>query len=147
MNKYNSNNNIVFSCKYHIVWSPKYRRKILEGDIDKRLKEIINEVSKEQNVEIIKMETDLDHIHILANIDPSFGVMKFIKTCKGRSSNILRNEFKELKSKLPTLWTNSCFIETVGTNSLEKVKEYIENQQTSQRDKEQEKWNTYVKNL
>ena len=58
MNKYKSNNNIVFSCKYHIVWCPKYRRKVLVGDVEKRLKEIINELALELNVEIIEMETD-----------------------------------------------------------------------------------------
>ena len=62
MNKYKSNNNIVFSCKYHIVWCPKYRRKVLIGDVEKRLKEIIKELSLELNVEIIEMETDKDHI-------------------------------------------------------------------------------------
>lgn len=111
---YKSNHNVVYSCKYHIVWCPKYRRKVLVGAVEMRLKEIIQEVAKELRVEIIEMQTDKDHIHILADIDPSFGVMKFIKTAKGRSSRILRQEFNHLKTKLPTLWTNSCFISTVG---------------------------------
>ena len=66
MIKYKSNNNIVFSCKYHIVWCPKYRRKVLIDDVEIRLKEIINQIAKELNVEIIEMETDKDHIHILS---------------------------------------------------------------------------------
>ena len=86
--KYKSNNNIVYSCKYHIVWCPKYRRKVLVGDVKKRLKEIIEEVAKELKVEIIEMETDIDHIHILVDVDPQFGVMKFVKKAKGRSSRI-----------------------------------------------------------
>jgi len=145
MNKYKSNNNIVFSCKYHIVWCPKYRRKVLIGDVEKRLKEIIKELSLELNVEIIEMETDKDHIHILIDIDPQFGVMKFIRLVKGRSSKLLRDEFHHLKTKLPTLWTNSSFISTVGGNSLEIVKQYIENQQTSERPKEKNKWKNYLK--
>ncbi len=60
------------------------------------------------------METDKDHIHILVDIDPQFGVMKFVKTVKGRSNKILRDKFHHLKTKLPTLWTNSVFISTVG---------------------------------
>ena len=145
MNKYKSNNNIVFSCKYHIVWCPKYRRKVLVDDVEKRLKEIINELALELNVEIIEMETDKDHIHILIDIDPQFGVMKFIRLAKGRSSKLLRDEFQHLKTKLPTLWTNSSFISTIGGAPLEIVKQYIENQQTSERPKEKNKWKNYLK--
>ena len=143
--KYKSNNNIVFSCKYHIVWCPKYRRKVLIDEVEIRLKEIVNQVAKELNVEIIEMETDKDHIHILADIDPQFGVMNFVKKCKGRSSRLLRDEFHHLKTKLPTLWTNSSFISTVGGAPLEVVKQYIENQQRSEKPKEKNKWKTYLK--
>lgn len=145
--KYKSNNNIVYSCKYHIIWCPKYRRKILVGLVEERLKEIIRQVALELNVHIIEMETDRDHIHILADIDPQFGVMKFVKKCKGRSSRVLREEFVFLKTKLPTLWTNSCFISTVGGAPLEVIKQYIENQQTSERPKEKSKWKNYLNNI
>lgn len=143
--KYKSNNNIVYHCTYHIVWCPKYRRKVLIGDVENRLKEIIKEIAIELNVEIIEIETDKDHIHILIDIDPQFGVMKFIRIAKGRSSRILRDEFHHLKTKLPTLWTNSSFITTVGGAPLEIVKQYIENQQTSERPKEKKKWKDYLK--
>ena len=145
--KYKSNRNIVYSCKYHIVWCPKYRRKILVDDVEKRLKEIIQEVANEVNVEIIEMETDKDHIHILCEVDPQFGVNRFIKLAKGRSARILRKEFPHLKTKLPTLWTNSYFISTVGGAPLEVIKQYIENQQTSQRPKEKLKWQNYLKSI
>ncbi|AHA87597.1 transposase A [Helicobacter pylori BM012A] len=144
---YKNNHNVVYSCKYHIVWYPKYRRKVLVGAVELRLKEIIQEVAKELRVEIIEMQTDKDHIHILADVDPSFGVMKFIRTAKGRSSKVLRQEFNHLKTKLPTLWTNSCFISTVGGAPLNVVKQYIENQQNSNRPKQKEKWKNYVDNL
>jgi len=145
--KYKSNNNIVYSCKYHIVWCPKYRRKVLVGDVEKRLKEIIHGVARELNVEIIEMETDVDHIHILAEVDPQFGVMNFVKRCKGRSSRILREEFHFLKTRLPTLWTNSVFVATVGGAPLEIVKQYIENQQRSQRPKEKNRWRSFLKDV
>lgn len=145
--EYKSNNNVIYSCKYHIVWCPKYRRKVLVGEVEQRLKQIVNEVAKELRVEIIEMETDKDHIHILADIDPQFGVMKFVKMAKGRSSKVLRAEFLHLTTKLPTLWTNSVFISTVGGATLEVVRQYIESQQTSERPKEKDKWNNYVKNL
>jgi len=145
--KYKSNRNIVYSCKYHIVWCPKYRRKVLIGDVEKRLKEIIQDIAKELSVEIIEMETDKDHIHILCEVDPQFGVNKFIKLSKGKSASILRKEFPHLKTKLPTLWTNSYFISTVGGAPLEVIKQYIENQQTSERPKEKQKWDDFLKRV
>ncbi len=147
IDKFNSDNNMVYSCKYHIVWCPKYRRKVLIGDVETRLKEIMQEVANEYNVEIIEMETDKEHIHILCEVDPQFGINRFVKLVKGRSSGILREEFPHLKSKLPTLWTNSYFVATVGGAPLEVIKQYIENQQTSKREKEKRKWQEYLKRV
>lgn len=136
----------MFLVLFISFWCPKHRRAVLVGDIEKRLKEIICQVAEEFNVEIIEMETDRNHIHILADIDPQFGVMNFIKRCKGRSSKILRDEFPHLKTKLPTLWTNSSFVATVGGAPLEIIKQYVQNQQTSQRPKEKEKWEEFLQN-
>ena len=130
---YKSNNNIVYSCKYHIVWCPKYRRKILVGNVETRLKELILESCANMYVDIIEMEIMPDHVHILIEVDPQFGVHKVVKNIKGKTSRILRDEFPELKTKLPTLWTNSYFISTIGGAPLEVVKQYIESQKTSQR--------------
>lgn len=130
---YKSNNNIVYSCKYHIVWCPKYRRKILVGNVEIRLKELILESCANMYVDIIEMEIMPDHVHILIEVDPQFGVHKVVKNIKGKTSRILRDEFPELKTKLPTLWTNSYFISTIGGAPLEVVKQYIESQKTSQR--------------
>lgn len=130
---YKSNNNIVYSCKYHVVWCPKYRRKVLTGPIETRLKELIQETCSTMNVEIIEMELMPDHVHLLLEVDPQFGIHKAVKQIKGHSSRILRQEFKELRTKLPTLWTNSYFVSTVGGAPLEVIKQYIESQKTSQR--------------
>ena len=131
--KYKSNRNIVYSCKYHVVWCPKYRRKVLVGDIEIRLKELITEICQENQIEIIEMEVMPDHIHLLIEVDPQFGIHKAVKLIKGRTSRILRQEFPYLKTKLPTLWTNSYFVSTVGGAPLNVIKEYVENQKTSQR--------------
>lgn len=130
---YKSNHNIVYSCKYHVVWCPKYRRKVLVGDIEARLKEILKEVCEAIHVDIIEIEVMPDHVHMLIEVDPQFGVHKAIKMMKGRSSRILRSEFSSLTTKLPTLWTNSYFISTVGGAPLSTVKQYIESQKRSQR--------------
>lgn len=131
MGKFKSNNNIVFSSKYHVVWCPKYRRGVIVGDIEARLKQIVRDVCGELGAEIIEMETMPDHIHLLVEIDPQFGIHRLIKRIKGRSSRLLRAEFKSLKSRLPTLWTNSYFVSTVGGAPLAIIKQYIEQQKTA----------------
>lgn len=126
--KYKSNKNIVYSCKYHIIWCPKFRRSVLVDGIDKRLKEIILDKANELCAEIIEIEVMPDHVHLLAEVDPQFGVHRFVKRVKGSSSKILREEFPWLKSRLPTLWTNSYFVSTVGGAPLEVIKQYVEEQ-------------------
>lgn len=138
---YKSNNNISYSCKYHIVWCPKYRKKVLVGEVEKRLKQIIKEVSEETKCDLLEMECDKDHIHILIEIDPQFGVHKFVKQAKGRSSKILRDEFPELKRTIPTLWTNSYFVSTVGGAPISVVKQYIESQKTRYQEVKEKNWN------
>lgn len=128
MANYKSNSNVVYSCKYHIVWCPKYRRSVLVNGIDNRLKVILQEVAADLQADIIEMEIMPDHVHILVEVDPQFGIHRFVKMAKGRSSRFLRQEFPILKSKLPTLWTNSYFVSTVGGAPLSMVKQYIENQ-------------------
>ncbi|MCC3412334.1 MAG: IS200/IS605 family transposase [Microcoleus sp. PH2017_29_MFU_D_A] len=125
---YKSNKNVVYSCKYHIVWCPKYRRKVLIEGVDARLKEILLEVATEFNSELIEMEVMPDHVHLLIECDPQFGIAKLIRYMKGRSSRYLRQEFPCLKSRLPTLWTNSYFIATVGGAPITVIKQYIETQ-------------------
>lgn len=126
--KYKSNNNVVYSCKYHVVWCPKYRRKVLISGIETRLKELIQEACAEINVDIIEMEIMPDHVHLLIEVDPQYGIHRTVKLIKGKTSRILRQEFSELKTRLPTLWTNSYFVSTVGGAPLSVIKQYIENQ-------------------
>lgn len=125
---YKTNCNIVYSCKYHIVWCPKYRRKVLVGEVETRLKELIKLVCAELKVGIIEMEVMPDNIHLLLEADPQLGIHKVVKMLKGRTSRILRSEFRSIKSRLPSLWTNSYFISTVGGAPLEVIKRYIEQQ-------------------
>ena len=126
--KYKSNKNVVYSCKYHVIWCPKYRRAVLVDQVEKRLKSIILEVCIECNAELVEMEVMPDHIHLLVEVDPQFGIHKLIKNIKGRSSRFLRGEFRHLRSRLPTLWTNSYFVSTVGGAPIEVIKQYVENQ-------------------
>jgi putative transposase len=126
--RYKSNRNVVYSCKYHVVWCPKYRRRVLVNGVDERLKDIIREVCAEIHADLIEMEVMPDHVHLLVEVDPQYGIHRAVRLIKGRSSRLLRGEYPWLKSRLPTLWTNSYFVSTVGGAPLKTVKQYIENQ-------------------
>lgn len=126
--KFKSNNNVLYSCKYHVVFCPKYRRKVLVPPINDRLKSIIREVCAEAQSELIEMEVMPDHVHILVECNPQFGINRLIRAIKGRSSRLLRQEFPSLKSRLPSLWTTSYFVATVGGAPLSAIKQYIESQ-------------------
>lgn len=126
--KYRSNKHITYSCKYHVIWCPKYRRKVLINNVDTRLKEIIFDVVKEKKAYLLELEIMPDHVHLLIEVDPLFGIHKLVKSIKGRSSRLLRQEFPFLKSRIPTLWTHSYFVSTVGGAPLSMVKKYIERQ-------------------
>ncbi|WP_280834743.1 IS200/IS605 family transposase [Mycolicibacterium frederiksbergense] len=123
-----SNANIAFQCAYHVVWCPKYRRKVIGGPMEVRLKEIIAEVVEEKGAWLIELETMPDHVHLVVEVDPQLGVHKLVKAIKGRSSRVLREEFPWLRSRLPSLWTNSYFVATVGGAPLSVVKRYVESQ-------------------
>ena len=127
--KYKSNNNIVYSRKYHIVFCPKCRRKILVGDVETRLKELVQEIYNEFNIDLLEMEVMPDHVYLLLEANPQFGIHKAVKLIKGTTSRVLRQEFPWLRSRIPSLWTNSYFVSTVGGTPLSVIKQYIENQE------------------
>ena len=113
----------VFGCD-----APEQLRKVLVDGVDDRLKEICSSVATELQFEIMEMEVMPDHVHMLVEVDPQFGIHRAVKRMKGRSSHALRDEFPHLRKRLPTLWTNSYFVSTVGGAPLEAVKQYIESQ-------------------
>lgn len=126
--KYKSNNNVVYSCKYHVVWCPKYRRPVLVDGIDVRTKELIYEICEQIGVEIIESEVMPDHVHLLLEVDPQLGIHRAVKRIKGYTSKVLRDEFPKLKTRIPCLWTNSYFVSTVGGTPLAVMKQYVEDQ-------------------
>lgn len=131
MDEIRSNNNVVYRCTYHVVWCSKYRRPVIEGAVDERLQQIIREVCVERDAPIVELKTMPDHVHLLVVCDPQYGIHRLVKQIKGRSSRLLRQEFPSLRRRLPTLWTNSYFVATVGGATLEVIKRYVENQPTA----------------
>jgi len=89
----------------------------------------------EIKAEILELEIMPDHGHLLIEVDPQFGINRAVRSIKGSISYTLRKEFHELTTRLPTLWTNSYFVSTVGSAPLSIIKQYIESQKTSERKK------------
>ena len=125
-----ANNTVTYMCTYQVVWCPKYRRKVLVDGIDERLKQILHDVATETRCDLIELDVMPDHVLVLVGVDPQFGIHSLVKLMKGRSSRLLRQEFPKLRSRLPTLWTNSYFVATVGGAPLSVIKQYIENQKS-----------------
>jgi putative transposase len=125
---YLSSQTTVHFMNYHFVWCPKYRRKVIIGRIEERLKELIKEKARELGCEIISLETMPDHIHLFIQAPPTIAPNKIIAGIKGYTSKILRRKFPELRSRLPTLWTRSYFVSTHGHVSSETIKKYVEEQ-------------------
>jgi putative transposase len=126
--EYRSYDHLVFSCQYHVIFTPKYRRKVLINGIDTRLKKVIMEKEEDYGYKVIEMEVMPDHVHLLIDIKPRIDVIRCVNLIKGHTSHILRNEYPELRRKIPTLWTRSKFIASVGAVTLEAVEKYIEDQ-------------------
>jgi putative transposase len=127
-NRWKYNARCVFNISYHIVFCPKYRRRILVSPIDARLKQLIIEKSQELNVEIIAMEVMTEHVHLLVKSIPTLSPHILVGQIKGFSSKILRDEFPELKKKLPCLWSPSYYIDSVGVLNEFTIKNYVDNQ-------------------
>lgn len=127
-NRWKTNKACVYNIGYHIIWCPKYRRKVLEGDIAIRLKDLLRQKAQENSWKIKKMEVMPDHVHVFIKATPSDSVAHIVGQLKGYTSRTLRKEFNSLCTRLPTLWTRSYYVETIGHISEETIKRYIEDQ-------------------
>jgi putative transposase len=124
--QYRSTRKSVFSVRYHVIWCLKYRRDVLGGPIQTRLKQIIGEVVAEFGGMVIGVETMPDHVHLLVELPPQVPVSRLVKFLEGRSSRCLRQEFPHL-ARMKCLWSSSWLVSTVGGAPLEVVRRYVEN--------------------
>ena len=125
---YHADQHLVFSCQYHVIFCPKYRRKVLCDVLDERFKELVLLDQERSEYRVVEMEVMPDHVHMLLDVSPSIGIFKTVCHIKGFTSRVLRREYPSLKTRMPSLWTRSSFISTVGSVSLDVVRGYIENQ-------------------
>ena len=128
MNEYRRTKTTISFINYHFVFCPRYRRKIfLIPNVEERFKECVKCVCDEMEIEIIAIECDKDHTHMFLNCLPTLSPADIMQKIKGKTSKLLREEFKELQ-KMPSLWTRSYFVSTEGNVSSEAIKRYVENQ-------------------
>ncbi|NJL10356.1 MAG: IS200/IS605 family transposase [Calothrix sp. SM1_7_51] len=123
--EYRHNNHSKGNAVVHLVWIPKRRKKVLIGEVAKRLRQIINELAQEKDWDVLALEVAPDHVHLFIEHQPDIAINQVVKAFKGRSSCLLRREFPQL-TKLPSLWTNSYFYSTAGQVSAETIRRYIE---------------------
>ena len=129
MGRYKSNNNVIYNCHYRVVFTPKYRRSVLINGVDVRLKNIIADECSALGASLIEIEVMPDHVHCFVEVTSTEkSPHQIVARLKGYSSRFLRKEFKELKSKLPAMWTRSYYIGSVGHVSKETIEQYIKNQ-------------------
>lgn len=128
--KYTTTEVLVHSCQYHVLWTTKYRRKVLTTVIQARLKELILEKCKEMECTVVEVQIMEDRVHLVLDVNPQTGIYRIVNQIKGYTSRVLRKEFLILKSRIPTLWTRSKFISSVGSVSLEDVNKYVEDQKS-----------------
>ena len=125
---YARNAGAVFSLKYHLVFCPKYRKPVLQGPVAERLKALLAVKAEELHVTLHTLEVMSDHVHIFVESDPSVAPAKLAAQFKGYTSRVLRQEFRHLRSQLPSLWSRSYYIGSVGHVSAATVRRYIDNQ-------------------
>jgi putative transposase len=128
--QYRHSNTSVSLINYHFVWIVRRRKKILTGELDARLKELIHEIAPTVDCEILALETDLDHVHFFVNCPPTMSPAQIVQRFKGATSHQLRKEFSWLTTRLPSLWTRSYFVGTAGNVSSATIKKYVEEQKT-----------------
>ena len=126
--RYTVSSGSVFSLKYHFVWCSKYRRKVLTGQIAEALKAYLYEKAAQLDVNIEALEIIPDHVHLFVSSDPSEAPQRLANQFKGYTSRKLRQEYAELRSRIPSLWSRSYYVGSVGQVSEETVKKYIADQ-------------------
>ena len=119
-----------YDIQYHIVWTTKYRYRVLEGKVAERLRELIRQGCEARSITIIRGSVGKEHVHLLISSPPNLSVSQIVQYLKGRSSKLLQEEFKQLKKRYwgQHLWATGYFCRTVGTVTQEMIENYIKNQ-------------------
>lgn len=126
--RWSVSNTSVYNLGFHIIWCPKYRRKVLVDGVDDIVKESIKNKCVEHNWELCEMEVISDQVHVFIKCKPTDSVAYIVAQLKGVTSHNVREKFPHLWGRLPSLWSRSYYAESVGCINEETIKLYIENQ-------------------
>lgn len=130
MENYRKSSHTVYDLKYHIVWITKYRKPVLHGDIAQRLRELVREICKAKDVEIIRGHISRDHVHVFVSSPPHYSVSQLVQTIKGKTSRKLMMEYKSLNRAFwgRHIWARGYFVASSGNVTDEVIMKYIEEQ-------------------
>ncbi len=130
MEHYRKTSHSTYDCKYHIVWITKYRKKVMVGILGERVRELIRQICKEQDVEILQGHVSKDHVHLFVSVPPHLSISKLVQYLKGKSSYKLMQENKQLAREFwgRHVWARGYFVATSGNITDEVIMQYIENQ-------------------
>ena len=130
MEKYRRSSHTVYDLKYHVVWITKYRKPVLSGEVSERLRELIREICKSTDVEIVKGHISRDHVHLFISVPPHVSVSKLVQSLKGKTSRKLMSEYKRLSRVFwgRHIWARGYFVVSSGKVTEDVIKKYIEEQ-------------------
>ncbi len=126
--RYRKNAGCVYNLHYHFVWCPKYRKKVLVGPVEQALKQLLAEKAEALDIQIEALEVMPDHVHLFVHASPTEAPQHLANQFKGFTSRRLRQQFPQLRTQLPTLWSRSYFVGSAGAVTEETVKRYIAQQ-------------------
>ena len=127
---YRKGSHTVYSCHYHFVFIPKYRKPVLRGDVGRRLRDLIREVCRSLEIDIIKGHVRPDHVHLLLSVPPDLAPSRVMQAIKGKTSHHLLRDFRALSKQFwgRHLWARGFFVATSGNVTDEVIAKYIEEQ-------------------
>ena len=140
MSRFSKLSQTLWHCQYHIIWVPKYRYRMLEGQIATEVSNCIRAFSEQKHADIVELNVQIDHVHLLVKVPPKVSISDYVGTIKGRTAIRVLNKFKQLKKKSywgNHLWARGYCVDTVGVDA-EMIQKYVKYQEAQERRTEQE---------
>ena len=140
MSRFSKLSQTLWHCQYHIVWVPKFRYRVLEGKIAAEVSNCIRAFSEQQHAEIVELNVQVDHVHLLVKVPPKVSISNYVGTIKGRTAIRILNRFKQLKKKPywgNHLWARGYCVDTVGVDA-DMIRKYVKYQEAQERRSEQQ---------
>ena len=141
MSRFRKLSQTIWHCQYHIVWVPKYRYRVLEGEIAREVENLIRAFSQQMGCEIVELNVQIDHVHLLVMIPPKLSISDYMGALKGRTAIRILNQYKKLRQRPywgNHFWSKGYCVDTVGLDS-EMIRKYVKHQEKHERRTEQQR--------